>query len=101
MQNLQDIVYRIQDICFVKDISVNKLLVESGAGSSLVANMKKGQYPTIKKFSMLADYLGCSIDELLGREVLPQSPQERALEAYLALSVNERKAFIQEAVKHI
>jgi transcriptional regulator with XRE-family HTH domain len=85
-----------------KNITAYKLAKDIGISNGIISAWKNSaSLPSGENLLKIANYLGCSIDELLGREVLPQSPQERALEAYLALPTNERKAFIQEAIKHI
>lgn len=58
---------RIEKVIKEKNISVNKALTESMAGKNLLANIAKGQIPSIEKIILLADYLEVSIDYLLGR----------------------------------
>ena len=65
----QLIAERLKKICENKGISVNKALSESGAGERLYYNMLSGSYPSIDKIIKLADYLNCTIDELVGRHV--------------------------------
>lgn len=72
MQNLPEIITTIQSLISNKGLSVNKTLVESGAGKDFIANMKKGTIPSVNKFSSLADYLDCSVDYLLGRTDNPE-----------------------------
>lgn len=72
MQDLQTIIETIQNLCSSKKISANKALLESGVGKDLIANMRKGQNPTINKISDLADYLDVSVDYLLGRTENPE-----------------------------
>ena len=67
MENLDVIIEIIQSMIADKGTSVNKTLMESGAGKDFIANMKKGRYPSINKFAALADYLDVSIDCLIGR----------------------------------
>ena len=72
MQDLQNIIEIIQQVCGGKNISVNKALTESGVGKDLIANMRKNQIPAMNKFADLADYLDCSVDYLLGRTDNPE-----------------------------
>lgn len=39
---------------------------KSGAGRSLIANIKRGSYPSVVKVQQLAQYLGCTVSDLLG-----------------------------------
>ena len=39
---------------------------KSGAGRSLIANIKRGSFPSVAKVQQLAQYLGCTVSDLLG-----------------------------------
>ena len=101
MQDLQPIIDNIQTICDNKGISVNKALQDSGAGRSFISSMRAGSAPSIFKIISLATYLNVPVDCLVKDAATEQSLAERALNAFLALPTDDRKAFIQEAVKHI
>lgn len=58
---------RIMGLAATKNLSKNKLLDNVGLGKSLFDNMKKGKVPSIERIDRIADYLGCSVDYLLGR----------------------------------
>lgn len=58
---------RIMNLAAAKNLSKNKLLAEAGLGKSLFDTMKKGKIPSVDRISQIADYLGCSVDYLLGR----------------------------------
>ena len=47
---------------------------ESGAGKNLITYMKNGSSPSLKRVKLLADYLGCSIDDLTGEVSRPDLP---------------------------
>lgn len=78
--NPQILIERIQEECKRKNISVNKALVESGAGKNLLYHLKSGSEPSISKINALASYLNVSADYLLGNDEEPQqktaSPRE-------------------------
>lgn len=67
MTNLLLLENRIMGLATAKNLSKNKLLDNIGLGKSLFDNMKKGKIPSIDRISLIADYLGCSVDYLLGR----------------------------------
>lgn len=67
MYNLQIIEERIMSIAYKKGLSKNKLLINSKLNKSVFDNMKKGQIPSVDKIHIIADYLDCSVDYLLGR----------------------------------
>lgn len=92
MYNLSIVISRIRAECDKMGISVNQMLIESGAGKSLVDNMKKGRNPSIDRIYMVASFLHTSSDYLLGltnepmpkeSEVVSKNPQGNRSEANL------------------
>ncbi len=73
MQDLHIIEERIMGIAKSKKLSKNKLLEEAQLSKSIFDNMKKGSAPSIEKINVIADYLDCSVDYLLGRTDSPQA----------------------------
>ena len=72
MYNLQLIEERIVSISKEMGLSKNKLLINTNLNKSVFDNMKKGQIPSVDKIHNIADYLGCSVDYLLGRTDNPE-----------------------------
>lgn len=63
------IIENIQKICKERGTNPTVAGRESGAGETMVTNMKrKGTMPSIEKFQLFAEYLGCTVSELLGEE---------------------------------
>ncbi|MCL2775751.1 MAG: helix-turn-helix domain-containing protein [Oscillospiraceae bacterium] len=58
----------IIDILEQKNASTHKMLIDCGYNTSLVNDLKKGQMPSADKIAKIANYLGVSIDYLLGNE---------------------------------
>jgi hypothetical protein len=56
----------------------------------------KGSFPAGDSIAKIAIYLGVTVDRLLGMSSPEKEPMQAALEAYLALPEEERKAFVQE-----
>ena len=76
MYNLQIIEERTMLLLEKQHLSKNKLLENSGLNKSVFDNMKKGQKPSIDKIHILADYLDCSVDYLLGRTDNPAAHKQ-------------------------
>ncbi len=76
MQDLHIIEERIMGIAKSKKLSKNKLLEEAQLSKSIFDNMKKGSAPSIEKINVIADYLDCSVDYLLGRTDSPQAHKQ-------------------------
>ena len=67
--DIQEIVENIQIICKSKGVTPTEAARESGAGKDMVTNMKKkGSWPSVEKFRLLADYLGVTTSDLLGED---------------------------------
>ena len=71
MENPNVMIERIQSAIRDKGVSVNRALVESGAGKDLIGHLKSGISPSVNRVCALADYLGVSVDYLLGRTDVP------------------------------
>ena len=67
MDDPAKIAERIKQMCDTHNVSINKMLVDSGAGARLYYNILRGSYPSVDKLSKVADYFDCSIDFLVGR----------------------------------
>lgn len=73
MYNLPLIEERIMSLAKPMGLSKNKLLLNAGLNKSIFDNFKKGQIPSVEKIHIIADYLDCSVDYLLGRTNNPNS----------------------------
>lgn len=58
----------IETMLLIRGLSIRKLEQESGLARGTLNNIKKGSMPSIDKIALIADYFGCSIDYLVGRE---------------------------------
>ncbi len=67
MYDLQIAATRIKQLCVKHNISINKMLTESGAGARTYHNIMAGSHPSTDKASKIADYFNVSVDYLLGR----------------------------------
>ena len=76
--DVDKVVQNIQRICRERGTTPTVAARESGAGKSLVTQMKRqGIIPSVEKMSMLAAYLGVTTSELLGEGKEP-TPEDRA-----------------------
>lgn len=63
-------VQNVKRLCKNKGISATEACRESGAGRSLIDNVKRGRTPSIDRIKLLADYLGVTTSDLLGDEIV-------------------------------
>lgn len=70
-------VKNVQSFCQRKGVSISKACQESGAGKTLMDNVKRGRAPSIDRVQLLAQYLSVSTSALLGEEkMLPPAVDE-------------------------
>lgn len=70
MVNLDNLFLRIKEL----NLTAKKLSDDTGISTGNISDWKSGRsMPTALKLVILADYLGCSVDYLLGRTDDPES----------------------------
>lgn len=97
--NIEIFVQNVKDQCARKGVKPTVALEESGAGKNLLGQLKnRGSYPSIERVQLLAQYLGCTVSDLLGEDPTPPDPvrQEfiRLLDDMTAEQQNELFAFM-------
>ena len=94
-------VQNVKIYCALKNVSVTAACTQSGAGKDMITNLvKRDVMPSVERVQMLAQYLGCTVSDLLGEtkaadqlagsqdifmELYKSLPPDRQLEAYLKL----------------
>lgn len=73
MQNTQIIAENIKLQTKQKNITVKKMLQDCSLGVNTVSKIASGTDITTRTLYKIADYLGCSVDYLLGRTDNPDS----------------------------
>lgn len=63
-----DIAQKIKLLAKNKNVSVKKMLEDLNLGFNMLTNMKKSM-PKADNIALIADYLDCSVDYLLGRTI--------------------------------
>ena len=71
MYSSTNIAERIKQLAKIRGVSVKKLLEDVGLGFNTMSNMKTSM-PKADNLAKMADYLGCSVDYLLGRTENPE-----------------------------
>ena len=64
-------VQNVKKYCSLRGVKPTVACHESGAGRSLIANLKNDSLPSVEKVQMLAAYLGVTTSGLLGEEKEP------------------------------
>lgn len=72
MQNIH-ITTTIKTLCKSRNITISTLLTDCNLTKSFIYDLeKRSTSPSCDKISRIADYLGCSVDYLLGRTDNPE-----------------------------
>ena len=59
-------VENVKKYCELKGVKPTVACRESGVGTSFLPDIRRGQTPSVGKVQMLAQYLGCTVSDLLG-----------------------------------
>lgn len=72
MYNPPDIAMRIKSTAKERGVLLKTMLEEVGLGSNTMSHMRHGKMPAADTLARIADFLGCSVDYLLGRTDKPE-----------------------------
>lgn len=61
-------VQNIKMYCSLMGVKPTTACRESGVGGSFINDIERGKTPSVAKVQMLAQYLGCTVSDLLGEE---------------------------------
>lgn len=61
-------VQNIKEYCRARGVKPTVACRESGVGASFINDIERGKTPSVAKVQMLAQYLGCTVSDLLGEE---------------------------------
>jgi len=61
-------VENVRKYCEAKGVKPTVACRESGVGTSFLTDIKRGQTPSVGKVQLLAQYLGCTVSDLLGEQ---------------------------------
>lgn len=64
--NIDILISRIESLAHEKGLNPNTVYVESKAGKNFKSNLKTAN-PSLGKITLIANYLNCSVDYLLGK----------------------------------
>lgn len=73
MYNTHNTAERINLLLKIKNIKQKIMLEECGLNKNIISTMiSRGSMPKADNLAIIADYLGCSVDYLLGRTENPE-----------------------------
>lgn len=97
--NVELFVENVNKYCARKGVKPTVACEESGAGKNLMGQLtKRGTVPAVTRVQLLAQYLGCTVSDLLGEDPTPPDPVReefaRLLDGMTAEQQNELFAFM-------
>lgn len=87
-------VQNVKKYCEWKGVKPTIACAESGAGKSLLSEISsRGRIPSIERVQLLAQYLGCTVSDLLGEKATssPPSEDDELLQKISTLAPERRK----------
>lgn len=91
-------VQNVEILCLRKGVKPTNACKESGVGGSFLSDIKRGRDPSTKKVQLLAQYLGCTVSDLLGERAVSESGTVSADDAKLLRAYHQAPAPIREIV---
>ena len=98
-------VQNVKRYCDLKGVKPTIACAESGAGKNLMSEIiKRGQTPSVERVQLLAQYLGCTVSDLLGETpgALPavsEGPTEQFLKLFSSLDDKAQNEIVAEMLK--
>jgi transcriptional regulator with XRE-family HTH domain len=92
------LVQNIEQYCSKKDVKPTNACRDSGVGTSFLTDIKRGKTPSVAKVQMLAQYLGCTVSDLLGERAGSESDTVSTDELRHLLAYRKAPAPIREIV---
>lgn len=92
--NTDIFVQNVKRYCAINGVKPTVACAESGAGKDLLSKLANhGAIPSVAKVQLLAQYLGCTVSDLLGEKAIssPPSEDDELLQKISALAPERRK----------
>lgn len=83
VNDAKEIAEIIRETAKQKNVSILQMCVDCGVSKNALSSMNAGSMPSISTVAKFADYLGVSIDRLLGNEGRAKSPLDEQLKGEL------------------
>ena len=98
-------VQNVKAYCALKGVKPTIACAESGAGKNLLGQISsRGTIPSVEKVQLLAQYLGCTVSDLLGETpgalpTVPDSTTEQFLKLFASLDDKAQNEIVAEMLK--
>lgn len=96
----------VKKYCAINDVKPTVACVKSGAGRNLLTQLaNNGTIPSIERVQLLAQYLGCTVSDLLGEDntqaAAPKSsgPEDEFVRVFSQLTPENQNQVLAEMLK--
>lgn len=93
-------VQNIKERCREKGVKPTVACREAGVGTSFITDINKGTTPSVAKVQLLAQYLGCTVSDLLGEEPTPPDPvRQEFIRLFDGMSARQQNELLADMLR--
>lgn len=93
-------VQNIKERCREKGVKPTVACREAGVGTSFITDINKGTTPSVAKVQLLAQYLGCTVSDLLGEEPTPPDPvRQEFIRLFDGMSAQQQNVLLADMLR--
>lgn len=99
--NIETFVQNVKDYCAKKGIKPTVACAESGAGKDMISNLiNRGTVPSVTRVQLLAQYLGCTVSDLLGEDPTPPDPvRQEFIRLFDGMSAQQQNELLADMLR--
>ena len=99
--NIETFVQNVKDYCAKKGVKPTVACAESGAGKDMISNLiNRGTVPSVTRVQLLAQYLGCTVSDLLGEEPTPPDPvRQEFIRLFDGMSARQQNELLADMLR--
>lgn len=93
-------VQNIKARCAANGVKPTVACREAGVGVSFINDIERGQTPSVAKVQLLAQYLGCTVSDLLGEEPTPPDPvRQEFIRLFDGMSAQQQNELLADMLR--
>lgn len=99
--NIETFVQNVKDYCAKKGVKPTVACAESGAGKDMISNLiNRGTVPSVTRVQLLAQYLGCTVSDLLGEDPTPPDPvRQEFIRLFDGMSARQQNELLADMLR--
>lgn len=93
-------VQNIKARCAANGVKPTVACREAGVGVSFINDIERGQTPSVAKVQLLAQYLGCTVSDLLGEDPTPPDPvRQEFIRLFDGMSARQQNELLADMLR--